>query len=277
MPRSRAAGALCVCAVLVAASGAARAGGPGDATILRGVPYAQRGGSALRLDAYLPAARNGRVPAVIFVHGGAWHSGDRREFETQATELARHDGFAAFAIDYRAEPPARFPAAIADVAAAVSWVRGHAGEYRVDGARIGIWGESAGANLAAVVAARGRGRIDRGSRVRAVVSWSGPLDLRALAGSRDVSTYIGCRLRVCPGRYRQASATSYVDRTDPAVLLINSAHELVPLSQPRGLARLLARAGVPHRLTVLPGNRHGLAYAATAFAPSLAFLRARLR
>jgi acetyl esterase/lipase len=61
------------------------------------------------------------------------------------------------------------------VSAAVEWLAGHAGEYGFDAGRIVLWGESAGAHLAALL-----GLQSAGSRVRGVVDWYGPADLLAL-------------------------------------------------------------------------------------------------
>lgn len=202
------------------------------------------------------------------------------------TGLARRlaeQGWAAFSIDYRLAPPSPFPAAFDDVQTAIRWVRGHARSLQVDRTRVALFGASAGANLALLAATRGRGPLDRGTRVRAVVSWSGPTDLTSFVrettnryATSVTRAYLGCAPASCPTRYADASPTTFVDHTDPPALLVNSTHEIVPLQQARELVRRLAAANVPNRLIVLAGSRHAIGYLQAAWGPTLRFLARRL-
>lgn len=234
----------------------------------------------LRLDAYLPRTR-ARRPAVIYVHGGGWTTGRRQWFGPHAPLFApagrwfAHRGMAAFSIDYRLAPAERFPAAVENVEAAVRWVRAHARRLHVDPRRIALLGGSAGANLAVLTALEGHGPNDRGDRVGAVVSWSGPMDLASFARQVPgfVSPYLGCRPEACPERADLASPDHHVDPSDPPVFLVNSTNELVPVVQADEMVAALRRAGVPHRLLLLRGSRHAGRYAHRALGPTLAFLR----
>ena len=120
--------------------------------------------------------------------------------------------------------------------------------------------------------------------MRAAVTWSGPTDLTTFAAqSKDplwartlLRRYIGCAPSACAGRYRAASPVGRIDPTDAPIFVANSTDELVPLGQARALDARLRSAGVRDKLMVVPGKRHGAAYAAEALIPSLQFLEGSL-
>jgi len=92
------------------------------------------------------------LPALVFFHGGGWVIGDLDTHDTLCRELANGSGCAVVAVDYRMGPEHRFPTAVDDCIAATQWVRRHASDLRIDPARVAVGGDSAGGNLAAVVA-----------------------------------------------------------------------------------------------------------------------------
>ncbi|MFN7725814.1 MAG: alpha/beta hydrolase [Rubrivivax sp.] len=106
------------------------------------------GGTPLRL--YRPAA--GTLPLLVYFHGGGWTIGDLDTHDVVCRTLAVHSGCAVLAVDYRMGPEHRFPAAVDDCTAAVRWARREARALGVDAGRIAVGGDSAGGNLAAVVA-----------------------------------------------------------------------------------------------------------------------------
>lgn len=124
-------------------------------TTPRTLTYATHDGVALVGDFY---AATGAAPhgALVAVHGGGWQGGDRTIYQYLGPYLAAH-GTALLAIDYRLATPGHrtWPAAVGDVRAAIQYVRAHAAELGIDPARIGLVGDSAGAQLAALVALHG--------------------------------------------------------------------------------------------------------------------------
>lgn len=255
------------------------AAGLSQSFVRRAVPYRIVGGVGLRLDEYLPRA-GGPHAAVIFVHGGGFRSGERGAFAPgeaayAATGLALAlENFAAFAIDYRLAPRFPFPAAESDVLAAVRWVRRHALALRVDPIRLALFGASSGGNLAVLAATDPRGPLDQGERVRAVVSWSGPMDLaRFYPDHPFVGEYVGCAPFACPGRYRAASPVNHVDGADPPIFLATGTAESVPLTQAREMISRLSAARVAHQLITIPGGQHAGEYAPKAWPSTLRFLR----
>jgi acetyl esterase/lipase len=109
-----------------------------------GVAYATHDGVSLQGDLYLPAGA-GPYPALIGVHGGGWQAGARNAFQFWGPWLAER-GYVLFAISYRLAKKGQkmFPQAVNDVLAAVQFVRGNAGQIKVDPERIALFGASAG-------------------------------------------------------------------------------------------------------------------------------------
>jgi len=120
-------------------------------TIHNGIAYANHDGVELLGDLYLPKGAKA-APALVAVHGGGWVQGVRTAFQYWGPYLATR-GTALFSIGYRlAARTKTYPQAVHDVLAGVQFVRGKAGEFGVDAARIGLIGASAGAHLAALAA-----------------------------------------------------------------------------------------------------------------------------
>ncbi len=97
------------------------------------------------------------LAVLVYYHGGGWVIGDLDTHDTLCRQLANQAGCAVVAVDYRMGPEHRFPAAVDDAIAALAWVRGAAAHLGLDASRIAVGGDSAGGNLAAVVALHQRG------------------------------------------------------------------------------------------------------------------------
>lgn len=95
---------------------------------------------------------------LVYFHGGGWVVGDIPSYDKVCRYLAAKSGCILVSVDYRRSPEHRFPAAIDDAMAAFDWVQAHAEALGGDPARVGIGGDSAGGNIAAVVALTARDR-----------------------------------------------------------------------------------------------------------------------
>lgn len=97
-----------------------------------------------------------KLPCLVFLHGGGWVIGDLESHDRVCRALANRARICVVAVDYRLAPEHRFPAALDDSAAALHWVSDNAQALSVAPGRIGVGGDSAGGNLAAVLALMGR-------------------------------------------------------------------------------------------------------------------------
>lgn len=100
---------------------------------------------------YRPSAST-RLGLLVYLHGGGWVLGGLDSHDDVCRKLARSMGHAVLSVDYRLAPEAPFPAAVEDSMRALRWAHSHAHELGIDPTRIAIGGDSAGGNLAAVVA-----------------------------------------------------------------------------------------------------------------------------
>jgi acetyl esterase len=114
--------------------------------------------NAIALRAYRPAgvARHEVLPALVYFHGGGWTIGDLDTHDVLCRQLSNGARCAVFSVDYRLAPEHPFPAAVEDSIAAARWVASEARALRIDPERIAVGGDSAGGNLAAVVALEAR-------------------------------------------------------------------------------------------------------------------------
>jgi acetyl esterase len=129
---------------------------PEDVAAVRDIAIDGPGGR-LALRAYRGAGTNDvALPCVLFLHGGGWMLGDLDTHDGPCRRLANLAECRVIAMDYRLAPEHPFPAAVADAAAALTYIAANAGALGVDPARLAVGGDSAGGNLAAVLAIMGR-------------------------------------------------------------------------------------------------------------------------
>jgi len=237
--------------------------------------YREIDGQRLGMDACLPvidaSAPKVSRAAVLMVHGGGWHGGDKAgpQWRAACEQFARQ-GFVALSANYRLAPEHVYPAAIDDLDAALRWLREPAQvtSLAIDPARIGAFGGSAGGNLVGLLGSRGEGPLSEGSRLAAVVSLSGPMVLTPDALAFDgaemsdasvVLAYLGCRDLASCMVAADASPITHVDPTDPPYLLVNSDREQrVVQEQAESMGFALDAAGVENEVIIVPGSEHAM-------------------
>ena len=111
--------------------------------------------SPLRARHYQPRVAES-APLLVFFHGGGFVVGDIESHDGLCRMICRDAAIHVLSVDYRLAPEHKAPAAVDDCVAAYRWARGHAAELGADPSRIGVGGDSAGGNLAALVALRSR-------------------------------------------------------------------------------------------------------------------------
>ena len=233
---------------------------------------------AQKLDIYLPGKGDGPFPVIIAIHGGSFYRGDKQDFQIVPMMRALHRGYAVVSINYRLSGEARFPSQINDVKAAIRWVRANAAKYRFNPNALGLWGDSAGANLAALAGTSAHvaaledltmGNAETSSAVSAVVDWYGVIDFLTVATQlnkvnvgKDVSPatrLLGATAKEDPQRYRAASPATYVTANVPPFFIQHGdADKLVSVRQSEDFeAKLRQVAGEKAvRLEILPGAGH---------------------
>jgi acetyl esterase/lipase len=248
-----------------------------------GLTYAEIPGfRPLLLDLHVPDDAGG-VPVVIWIHGGGYTSGDRRYLPptlepgsvfTALTEA----GLACATVDYRLAAEAGWPAPLDDVAAAIGFLRARAGEYGLDAARLGAWGESAGAHLALMA-----GLTDPG--VAAVVAWYPLTDLALLPpGAFDGTAearLLGHRTAEQPGLIADASPITHVGSSSPPCLLVHGdSDEALPAAHSERFHQALTAAGVESACQIVPGAGHcftGYGDVPGLIAEAVAYLKGKLK
>jgi acetyl esterase len=115
-------------------------------------------GGEIAVRRYRPHGAPGTLGGIVFFHGGGFVIGSIAEHDALCRQLAVAAGCAVFSVEYRLAPEHKFPAAVEDAYAAAKWVHASAAEHGVDAARIAVGGDSAGGNLATVVAALAKQR-----------------------------------------------------------------------------------------------------------------------
>ena len=243
-------------------------------------------------------------PLVAYLHGGGWVVGTLDAFDPVCRALANASGALIASIDYRLAPEHPFPAAADDARAAVRWLAAHAHRLGADPARLGIAGDSAGGNLAAVTARRlrdeersrddaaGRGRGPR-LRFQALVypvcdsalntpSYRDNGSGFGLSGD-SMKRYWELYLGGADGRDPDASPLQAADLAGLPPAFVLTVRDDVLRDEGESYARALEAAGVPVTLRRYDGAVHGFfrwlakaAIARRAVAETGAALRAGL-
>ncbi len=249
-------------------------------TVERDITYGTADGVPLKMDIYYPEFATGAVPAVLYVHGGAWVQGDKSEGVgiKEIPEL-RSRGYLVAAVNYRLAPDYKFPAQIEDVKCAVRFLRANAAIYGIDPARIGAWGGSAGGHLVALLGTTDvsagfegdGGYTEESSRVEAVVDMFGPTDLKALSLGGDLRFMLLLfgTINRNASIVKRANPINWISSDDPPFLILHGENdELVPVSQSEIFYNGLVTGGVPATLVIVENAGHGFAPVGGVIYPS---------
>ncbi len=240
------------------------------------IVYASIEGRDLVLDVYAPKSRPAElIPVVVWVHGGGWRGGSKDGIRRSVPILSH--GLGLVSVGYRLSGEAKFPAAIADVKAAIRWVRANASRYGFDPDRLGAWGSSAGGHLVALLGtahevaewdSMHEENAGVSSRPTAVCNWFGPTDflrMNDFPGRIDhdgpdspESLFIGVPIQENPDKTQRANPIRYVTADDPPMLHMHGEKDgSVPYNQSELLHAALEKAGVESDLYMVKNADHG--------------------
>lgn len=224
------------------------------------------------LDIYLPAKATGKIPLVIFIHGGGWLSNDKYAdigYMKKTVAEIISSGFALASIDYRFSTQAVFPAQMQDCNRAISFLYDNADKYGFDKNRFAVMGFSAGGHLASLVGLSKNNNLNSffmpgtsaSFNFKAVVDFYGPAELQLFPGSNDEKSpealLIGAAPLNRPDLAKAASPITYVDKNDPPFLIIHGEKdELVSPKQSQLLSSWLTVNGVQNELIMVKGAPH---------------------
>jgi acetyl esterase/lipase len=257
-----------------------QAGVPEGIQAERDIRYVPGGDPAQSLDLYLPTKPSEKpLPLVVYIHGGGWQGGSKAG--CPAVGFVR-EGFAAASVEYRFSQKAIFPAQIQDCQAAIRWLRANSKKYYLDPDHIGVWGDSAGGHLVALLGTSGGkkafapvgGNDDQSDRVQAVCDWYGPADFNTVIAQAaedknaktvfkwnngdPYSALIGGGLGENKEKGDAVSPVHYVSKDNPPFLIMHGTHDtLVPFAQSEELRDALQKVGVDVMLQAFPGAGHG--------------------
>lgn len=242
----------------------------GEIVVERDVAFLPTGRKE-KADLYFPRqdatrANSAKMSAVLLMHGGGFNDGDKaRDREVQmAIELARH-GYLCMSINYKLwnsgiKKPT-WPQSLYDAKTAVRWLRAHADRLHVDPERIAAFGNSAGGNLAMMLALTSpedglepeEPLPGVSTRVACGIDFYGAVDL---PNYHDMKMFQCTRVED-PAIYRRASPLTYINKGDAPVLIVHgTADETVPVSQAETLAAALEKAGAEYTCEIVLGAPH---------------------
>jgi acetyl esterase/lipase len=236
------------------------------------IVYTAYGSRELHLDVFMPSGRgNEAYPGILIIHGGGWVSGERSMLVPMAEQLAKH-GFVAVTAEYRLGPEALYPAGVYDLKAAIRWMRAAGPEYGIDTNRIAAYGCSAGGELAAFLGTTGDnskfegngGYLGHSSRVQAVVDVDGLLDFTNVNSTKydnnpekpsAAHRWFGASYKDNQRLWREASPITYVGKSTPPVIFINSSMSHYHAGRDNMVAEM-KKLGIYYEVHTIPGTPH---------------------
>ena len=249
----------------------------GDEPVVRkDIPYEGARRSGIKADLYTPPGNHAApLPAVLYIHGGGWYSGDKGDQRGQSVcrDLV-NAGYAVFAINYQLGNPgvgqAGWPQNFYDCKTALRYMRKNAAELGIDPARIGVIGLSAGGHLALLLGSTAQVKdlnqgglyTEQGNDVSCIIDFYGPPDLAAFEQTRAtplvVPIFKGATDAETAENIRRASPVTYIDAKTPPILVIQGAADtLVPVQLSRNFADRLKQLGTTYQYVEIPGLNHG--------------------
>ncbi|MCW5968137.1 MAG: alpha/beta hydrolase [Blastocatellales bacterium] len=226
------------------------------------VVYGHKDGMALTFDVHRPARPNGA--GVIAIVSGGYQSSvemSRQIVGDYLAPLLNENGFTVFAVRHGSSPRYPLPAIVSDVRRAVRFIRQHAGDYGVESNRIGVWGASAGGQLALLLGttadsgdpSASDATLREPSRIAAVVAFYAPTDLWRFENRRSVPA-LAALTEAQAGQYSPIRFVS--SGAAPSLIVHGDADDGVPIIHGESMHAALIEAGVPASFLRIAGAGH---------------------
>lgn len=230
-----------------------------EAQQLSDLAYASDGRDAHRLDLFLPREKS-RAAIVVFVHGGAFLQGGRKEYDSVGRALA-DEGLAVAVVSYRLYPEANADGAAQDVARATAWLIAHAAGFGLSGHNVYLVGHSAGAQIATVIATNPKYLAAEGiglGAIRGVFAVAGAYDVRDLSGEPDSWQRVDGHIYGETAEARSAfSPAVHIDpAAPPTVTACGTEDDPYSCNRATSFAEALRAAGVPATTIAERGADH---------------------
>jgi acetyl esterase/lipase len=237
--------------------------------------YAGTGKERQKLNLYLPEKKEAKSPKlIVFIHGGGWEGGHRKDVGGIANYLVGRAGFAVASVGYRLTDEGIWPSQIHDCKAALRWLGKHADELGYDASKMGLFGISAGGHLVSLLGTS-QGVVDlegdlgekaKAPAITCVANYCGPANFLTFPDKGSVikenepkgpiAKLFGGPMKDKLNLAKQASPITYVDKADPPFLHIHGTKDnLVPYAQVKEFDAALEKAGV--RSDILTGEGGG--------------------
>jgi len=255
--------ALVACACSATARGIGAVPAPArQPSVTTDVVYGHKDGLALTFDVNRPAQPNGA--GVISIVSGGWQSSvEMARLIAQGLYPPLNDkGFTVFAVRHGSSPRYPMSAIVADTRRAVRFIRQHAREYGVDPDRIGVFGSSAGGQLALLLGTTADAGdpsasdavLRESSRVAAVVAYFPPTDLSRWGNRRAFPATAA----LTEAEAAQYSPIRFVSSgAAPSLIVHGDADAVVPMVEGETMYGALTKAGVPASFIRIEGAGHG--------------------
>lgn len=244
---------------------------PNSVEVRRDLVYANYSGREMHIDVYSPKKLHESKPAILFIFGGGWRSGNKSMDAPMAIHFAEL-GYVTATVEYRPSTEAVYPAAVLDIKTAIRWLRKNAAELHVNPEKIVISGTSAGGQLAALVAATNNSEMyidsrfypEYSSNIQAVIDIDGILAFihpesgegGDKPGQPSAATYwFGGNKDEKKALWNEASALNHVNKNMQPVLFINSQHPRFHAGRD-DMIQILDSLGIYSEVHTLPDTPH---------------------
>ncbi len=231
--------------------------------VLRDVKYGNDKRNTMNI--LVPKGSNNETPFILFMHGGAWVSGDKNDVAIVQLALSGA-GIASASINYRyASDTVHYTDLMSDVNKAVNYIVDHGKDWNINTQKIAIGGISAGAHMALLYGYH----YDSGNHINSIISMAGPADmtnvdflngatlLKLIDGANKM---VGAKYELgkpVPSQFKDASPIQYV-KNIPTLIIHGTGDMVVPYAQAELLSDRLKQKSYTHDLMTIPGANHDL-------------------